>query len=66
MGGVLLSLGPKATGCFAFGGLKRLLCMLSVFHSVLISGPARTVQFNGESFSSLGKEMVKIFVWLPV
>lgn len=37
-----------------------------VFHSVLISGPARTVQFDGESSSSLGKEIVKVLVQFPV
>lgn len=52
------SLGPKATRCFVFSGLKMLLCMLSVFHSVLASGPARTVQFDSELSSSLGKQIV--------
>lgn len=35
-----------------------------VFHLVLISGPARTIQFD--SFIALDKEIVKILEWLPV
>lgn len=55
-------LGPKAVVCFAFNGLKRLLCMLSVFLSV----SSRTVQFDSKLSISLEKEILKILLWLPV
>lgn len=63
---VWVSLGPEGAVCFAFSGLKKLLCMLSAFLSVLFSGSSRTVQFDSKLSSSLDNKILKILLWIPV
>lgn len=56
----------KSCSMFAFSGLKRLLCMSSVFLSIVFSGFSQAVQFDSELSSSLDKEILKILLGLLV